>query len=263
MAVRIDRSKDSHSCVVRLKGEIDLSVVPDVRDAVEKVVETGCIQVVLDLEAVEYIDSTALGLIVWLNHLLEPDEGRLILAGANSDVARILELSGLLGIAPAVSARDSVDEAVASIQPALESAERLWSETIYLPAQAEALTRVRNAVCDLLSKLDVSESSLFDIKVAVGEALANAVRHGSPGGESDQVRIDVIAYQDRVVIEVQDTGSGGELPPGESPDDMFASGGRGLVFMKALMDKVEFRCAEGMGGTCVSMEKRIPVRRGI
>ena len=51
----------------------------------------------------------------------------------------------------------------------------------------------------MLSRSQIPDAALFDIKVAVGEALANAVRHGSPGGPADEVDIDVSAYDDRVV----------------------------------------------------------------
>lgn len=96
---------------------------------------------------------------------------------------------------------------------------------------------------------------MFDIKVAVGEALANAVRHGSPGGPTDEVEVDIHAYPDRVMIQVRDSGAGFD---GESScrDDVFAAGGRGVMFMRALMDGVEFTCRPE-GGTAVTLTKHL------
>jgi anti-anti-sigma factor len=259
----IERPHGVGACVVHLDGEVDLSIVPELREELEELVETGCVHVVLDLGGVTYVDSTALGLIVWLDRQLAPAQGKLVLTGANRDVGRILELSGLVDIAPTLSTRDSVGEALVGLEPGSSAGEALrWSESMMLPAQIDALADVRQAVCDLLGTVELSESALFDVKVAVGEALANAVRHGSPGGEADQIRVDVSAYQDRIVVQVRDRGAG--FTPG-GPDDedgnVYASSGRGVLFMRALMDDVGFARDESTGGTVVTLEKRLALRK--
>jgi serine/threonine-protein kinase RsbW len=213
--------------------------------------------VVLDLREVTYVDSSALGLIVWLDHKLSPADGRLLMAGASKDVERILELSGLVGVAPTIGTSDSVDEAVDSLDGHAPAAGALrWSESIVLPAEVSSLAKVRKAVCDMLEPVRLTGSARFDVKVAVGEALANAVRHGSPGGGTDQVRIDVTLYADRVVIEVRDTGGGFDASDVPTAD-LYASGGRGVLFMRALMDEVSFRSDGESGGTVVQLTKRL------
>ena len=263
MGVTVDRDPAARSCIVRLDGDVDMALVPYIREQLETIVETGCLNVVLDLADVDYVDSSALGLIVWLDRRLAPCEGRLVLAGANCEVSRILEISGLVGVAPTISSRESVDEAVAALKPASESHDLCWTESIMLPAQAESLAQVRTAVCDLLAAVDLSESGLFDVKVAVGEALANAVRHGSPGGATDQIRVDIGAYDDRVVIQVRDRGSGFDTERAGDDDNLFAAGGRGVLFMRALMDGVDFSTDPSTGGTVVTLEKRLRYRREV
>jgi stage II sporulation protein AA (anti-sigma F factor antagonist) len=256
----MERDARTEACIVHLSGEIDIATVPDIQAALEKAIDTGCRQAVLDLARVTYIDSSALGLLVWLDHELAPNEGKVVIAGANTDVSRILELSGLVGVAPTISARESVDSALAGLEPS-EAGELRWTETILLPARADSLAGVRSQVAEVLEPVELTEAARFDIKVAVGEAVANAVRHGSPGGERDEVRIDVSAFDDRVVIEVRDRGHGfddGDTPSG---DDLFASSGRGLVFMRALMDDVDFESDADGGGAVVRLVKRLSLRR--
>jgi anti-sigma regulatory factor (Ser/Thr protein kinase) len=66
----------------------------------------------------------------------------------------------------------------------------------------------------------------------------------------------VDAYEDRAIVTVSDKGHGfnGEAADGS---DVYASSGRGILFMRALMDSVEFD-ASPQGGTAVRLTKRLP-----
>ncbi|MDP2300256.1 MAG: anti-sigma factor antagonist [Coriobacteriia bacterium] len=255
MKIVTEHAHDARVCVMRMQGEIDMTTAPDVRVALESAVNRGCINVVLDLERVSYADSSALGLIVWIDRLLEPKGGRLILAGADRNVARVLELSGLIGVGHTISAAADAAEAMAGLELSPVRAAPLWVRAFEFPAVPASLSVGRSEVCDVVERLALSEAALFDVRVAVGEALSNAIRHGSPGGEGDAVHVDVTAYPDRVSIEVRDRGSGfdGEA---QTDGDPYASSGRGVMFMQALMDRVEFvRLAEG--GTAVTLVKHL------
>jgi serine/threonine-protein kinase RsbW len=256
MSVGFERPDGASACVVRLSGELDMSVVPEVRAVVEGALESGCASIVLDLADVTYADSSALGLLVWLDRMLRPVEGSLVLAGANRNVTRVLELSGLVGFAPCVALAADAGAALARLSSVPERGDAVWEERIDVPALVEHMSRVRARVCELAGPLGLTETSLFDLRVAVGEALANAVRHGSPGGEHDEVAVTVSAFPDRVTVAVQDTGHGFD-GASESGVDVYASGGRGVLFMRALMDHVEFTRAED-GGTVVRLTKRLP-----
>jgi anti-anti-sigma factor len=249
----ISRQTVPCTCVVRLSGDIDTAVVPELREGLGAVVDDGCGAIVLDLTDVVYADSSALALLVWLDHQLVPTAGRLVLAGANPDIRRILELSGLITVATSLSTSENVASALAGFELSEQPTEVLWREDIVMVADVNNLARVREQVCSLIEPLGFAESALFDIKVALGEALANAVRHGSSEDACEVVHIGVSAYDDRVVLEVKDKGVGFDGTP-SSVDDVYAPGGRGIMFMRALMDRVEFNRPEG-GGTTVRLER--------
>jgi serine/threonine-protein kinase RsbW len=101
----------------------------------------------------------------------------------------------------------------------------------------------------------MTEAALFDVRVAVGEAVSNAIRHGSPGGERDRVVVEVAAYPDRAVLVVRDRGAGFD---GSADDgaDLYAPSGRGVMFMRALMDRVDFARSPD-GGTVVTLVKHV------
>lgn len=255
MKIALDYQRESNICIAKVQGDIDAFTVPELRAALDGALNQGCASIILDLERVSYLDSSALGLIVWLNRILEPKHGKLVLAGATGDVTRILEISGLIGTAPTVSAASDTSDAIAGLTLSEPTGPPLTTQIIQIPASPASLADARQEICDLLVPLDLLESTLFDIRVAVGEALSNAVRHGSPRGERDVVLVSVTTYPDRVVLTVTDTGSGFNGIARDSGDP-YAPSGRGVMFMRALMDQVEFSPLTG-GGTSVTLVKHL------
>lgn len=252
--ITFERESGSLACVARIVGDLDVVTVPELREAVDAAVTDGCATVILDLSAVTYLDSSALGFLVWADRRLQPRAGRLVLASAGRDVSRILELSGLIGVAPSVVAAATVDEVLAAMEPMPAMGEPEWSESFAFPAETSRMAEVRGRVSEIVASLGLPSPAVFDVKVAVGEALANAILHGSPQGARDEVRVDIRAFDDRVDIVVSDNGNGfdGVAP---APQDVYAAGGRGVAFMRALMDAVEFSVSDE-GGTRVRLAKR-------
>jgi stage II sporulation protein AA (anti-sigma F factor antagonist) len=244
----------SDACVLRVEGDFDNAAVPRVRESLNAALSDGYRNIVLDLTSVTYMDSSALGFIVWADQRLQPVAGTLTLAGANADVSRVLELTGLIGVAPSVVVSASMADALTATALSPRRSAPLWVESFEFTADASRLASARERLGQIVAPLGLADSSVFDMKVAVGEALANAVRHGSPRGSSDMVCVEVRAYADRVDVVVSDTGCGYDGAVGLARD-AFAPGGRGVLFMRALMDTVEFNSAVG-GGTSVVLAKR-------
>ena len=257
MEFEIEHAQDASLCVLRLHGELDMLSVPDVRRALGDALARGCDNVVMDLRKLTYADSSSLGLLVWLDRELAARSGRLVLAAANPNISRVLELSGLIGLAPTIVAMPDVDEAIGGLVLGERSEPALWKEHLTITAAPDSLPEARTHVADLLAVLDLPESTVFDIRVAAGEALANAIRHGSPGGEHDEIHVDVAAFSDRVEIVVSDTGCGFDGLACAS-GDLYAESGRGVMFMRAFMDRVDFEALPG-GGTSVRLVKHVPI----
>ena len=245
-----------HTCILHIAGDVDVAVVPELQHALSDALASGCENVVFDLADVTYADSSALGLLVWLDRHMGPRRGRLVLAGANANVSHILELSGLVGVAASIATSDDVTSALGGLDLPVGTANLLWRRQVEFPLDVNRLSAVRDEVSELVAPLGFSESAVFDIKVALGEALANALRHGKPDSGEFDVGLAIDAYEDRVVLEVSDNGPGFDGSP-VSTDDLYAPGGRGIMFMRALMDQVEFLPAKG-SGTVVRLVKHRP-----
>jgi anti-sigma B factor antagonist len=79
--------------VVHLAGELDVYNVDQVRAALAGAAADGPSRVVIDLANVEFMDSTALGVLIEARGALP--EGALRLAGPQLETVRALKVSGL------------------------------------------------------------------------------------------------------------------------------------------------------------------------
>jgi serine/threonine-protein kinase RsbW len=125
---------------------------------------------------------------------------------------------------------------------------------LVVPNEVGRVPDVRRFVGDFLADVRASVEASSEILLAVGEAAANASRHGrNPGGRSE-VRVRCALDGSTVTVEVADDGTGfdPEAIDSRSPDP-FASGGRGLFLMRALMDDVEMHSSPS--GTRIVMSR--------
>ena len=95
--------------VVRLGGELDLYNADEVRNALTAAIDGGAARIVIDMADVDFVDSTALGVLVEARSKL--GQGGLLLAAPQQETRRTLEVSGLDRHLPV---HDSVDGALAS-----------------------------------------------------------------------------------------------------------------------------------------------------
>jgi serine phosphatase RsbU (regulator of sigma subunit)/anti-sigma regulatory factor (Ser/Thr protein kinase) len=101
--------------------------------------------------------------------------------------------------------------------------------TLDLPAEPEALSSVRQSLDRWLTEAGTSRRDVHAIKVACGEACANAIEHAYRPGDA-AFRIEASRRDSEVLITVRDFG-GWRQPRGTDR-------GRGLPLMEALMDSV-------------------------
>ena len=81
-------------CVVRLGGELDLYNAPQVRDTLLDACAKSPERIIVDLSEVEFLDSTALGVLIEARTKME--NGRaFLLAAPGLETRRALQISGL------------------------------------------------------------------------------------------------------------------------------------------------------------------------
>jgi serine/threonine-protein kinase RsbW len=121
-----------------------------------------------------------------------------------------------------------------------------------LPPSSSHLPDLRRSAARTLE--DVDERVLAEVLLALDEAVSNAIRHGSHGG--DPVQVSVESDGEWVEMSVRDGGPTPQLPrlPAKPPP-VYETGGRGLWLILQLVDEV--RLQRIGDGTRLIMRRRV------
>lgn len=95
--------------VIEVGGEIDVYTAPKLRDAITELVSRGEHHLVIDMEQVEFLDSTGLGVLVGGLKKVRAHEGSLRLVCTSERLLKIFRITGLAKVFPI---HDSVDSAL-------------------------------------------------------------------------------------------------------------------------------------------------------
>jgi len=101
--------------VVEVQGDLDMATTPQLCDGLQRLVDAGEGQVVVDLAKVPFMDSTALGALVVTFTALQDVGGRLSLAAVQPLVANVLKITSVDSV---MDVYDSVQAAEADMPPA-------------------------------------------------------------------------------------------------------------------------------------------------
>jgi anti-sigma B factor antagonist len=94
--------------VLAVGGEIDVHSAPELRGAVTEVVDGGVTALVVDLSAVQFLDSTGLGVLVEAHKALSETGGTLDVVCSSE---RLLKVFTITGLAQLFTIHDSVEAA--------------------------------------------------------------------------------------------------------------------------------------------------------
>ena len=117
-------------------------------------------------------------------------------------------------------------------------------------ADLDRLKQARDFAEEAAAEFGLDADARYEVKLAVSEAVTNAIQHGSRSAD-DTIRIVAVEESGALVFEVVDTGR--FVPRVVRRGDLPESG-RGLEFMRVLMDEVDVR--PGRRGTLLRMVKR-------
>ena len=117
-----------------------------------------------------------------------------------------------------------------------------WTE-VEFGSSLEKARQVEHNILDACKLHRYSEQDIFAIKLALEEALVNAVKHGNKLDPSKHVRINFRVSDQRADITIEDEGRGfnpAELPDPTADENLEMCSGRGILLMRAYMTNVVF-----------------------
>ncbi|MEM1062536.1 MAG: ATP-binding protein [Planctomycetota bacterium] len=133
----------------------------------------------------------------------------------------------------------------------MASAETLeWA----IPSDTGEAQRVQEEIVAKIEAYGFSARDVFGLRLAMEEALMNAIRHGNGGDRSKQVRVWYEYVDGCASVRVEDEGPG--FDPSDVPDptldeNLERPGGRGIMLMRNFLDEIRY---EGRGNV-VFMKK--------
>jgi anti-sigma B factor antagonist len=95
--------------IVEVEGEIDVYTAPRLRELLIELVNTGFYQLVVNMEKVEFLDSTGLGVLVGGLKRVRAHDGSLDLVCTQERILKIFRITGLTKV---FGIHDTVDEAI-------------------------------------------------------------------------------------------------------------------------------------------------------
>jgi serine/threonine-protein kinase RsbW len=119
----------------------------------------------------------------------------------------------------------------------------------------DELFRLLEEVTAGLAPLGYSDKELFGVRLALEEAMVNAVKHGHGGDPSKEAVLRYRLSVASLLAEVEDQGPGfnpADVPDPLAPENLERPGGRGLLLMRRYMSWVRHNAA----GNCVTLCRR-------
>lgn len=111
MELTVTSWQEGPRSVVSVHGEIDVYTAPDLRERLNELVASGQYHLVLDLQGVDFLDSTGLGVLVGGLKRVQSRGGELSLVCAQERILKVFRITGLTSV---FSIYSVLDEALAA-----------------------------------------------------------------------------------------------------------------------------------------------------
>jgi serine/threonine-protein kinase RsbW len=114
---------------------------------------------------------------------------------------------------------------------------------VVIPSDPTEARRVQDDIESALKACQFEEREIFSIKLALEEALVNAIKHGNQMDRSKKVHISYRVCPERFEIKITDEGRGfdpEDVPDPMAPENLERPCGRGLLLMRHYMTEVVY-----------------------
>ncbi len=140
--------------------------------------------------------------------------------------------------------------------------DRACSYDLSVASDLAEVRRLQDQIEQDLQANRFGEGDQFAVKLAVEEALVNAIKHGNQLDPAKRVRVQYKVDDDKFSIQITDEGPGfnpEDLPDPTAEDFLERPCGRGVLLIKSFMTSVDFL---GRGNELVMRKDKTPPDEG-
>lgn len=124
-----------------------------------------------------------------------------------------------------------------------------------IPSEPSAGQLVNDRVIDAMEQHGYPPRDVFGVRLALEEALVNAIKHGNGLDPDKSVHVHCEINDEKIRIRIRDEGPGfdpSDVPDPTEEDNLEKPSGRGLMLMRAFMSAIEYNET----GNQVTLEKQ-------
>jgi serine/threonine-protein kinase RsbW len=252
LQVRVDG--DEVRSIIEAHGAVDMVTAPRLGTIIRAAAHHPNSLVILDLRKATYLDHS--GVAALMSEQASTSSfgaGFEVQVRAGSQPDRVLHRAGAHRWFSVVVWESPPGDSQPQTSPASPAAV-LDKLELRIPSDVSQAPRVRHLTEQVLLLMGLDDAWISEFMLAIGEAVANAVCHGSPPGSAGYLIFRLVPTVATVIAEIQDFGPGisalachAEMPPPESIR------GRGMAMMQVFADDMDI--LTGSTGTTVRLHK--------
>jgi len=121
--------------------------------------------------------------------------------------------------------------------------EHTIASELTIPSDLAEARRVQDEIEEALNGANYGDRDIFSIKLAIEEALVNAIKHGNQMDPDKRVFVTYTVGPDRFDIKIVDEGPGfnpADVPDPTAPENLERPCGRGLLLIRNFMNDVSY-----------------------
>ncbi|HBL48226.1 MAG TPA: ATP-binding protein [Planctomycetaceae bacterium] len=114
---------------------------------------------------------------------------------------------------------------------------------VTIPSDTSEGQAVQARIVEALEVREYPDKDVFSVRLALEEALVNAIKHGNRMSPDKSVEINCWISDERVRVEIQDEGEGfdrSHVPDPTLLENLERPCGRGIMLMGAFMNLIEY-----------------------
>ena len=112
-----------------------------------------------------------------------------------------------------------------------------------IPSDTAAGMQAQNRILKTLERLGYTDRDLFGMRLALEEALVNAIKHGNKLSDDKVVRVRCELGDERARVVIRDEGEGfdpGGVPDPTADENLDRPCGRGIMLMRSFMTEISY-----------------------